>query len=224
MKKNKLRKMIREELKRLNRELAGDTVSEDLLQDPGIGSAEDLMTADPQDAPKRKETDKEKIIRKWLKAKENEKRDIIEKARLYAVFRCQYEQVDLDGLPSIFKVTPDNIREYMDQDSYQEWSFWNELVDLEMHLGEVYVKNVFGKAPIVYDAESYGDPEHEDYTARVDFLKDQEEVIELLIVYTDDEGRKMIEGKVPWMAITDLEAWKERFRTFRPEKLEPDQR
>ena len=158
-----------------------------------------------------------------MKAKENEKRNIIEKARLYAICRCQSENVDLDGKPPVFKVTPDNIREYMDQDSYQEWSFWNELVDLEMHLGEVYVKNISGKAPIVFDTESYGAREQEEYTARVDFLKELEEVIELLVVYTDDEGRKMIEGKVPWMAITDIEGWKERFLAFRPEKKEPDQ-
>ena len=219
MKRSKLRKMIREELKRLNQELQSGPVGEmDEEANPDALSGESLSE------PVLKETDKEKIIRKWLKAKENEKRDIIEKARLYAVFRCQCERVNLDGMPSVFKVTPDNIREYMDQDSYQEWSFWNEMVDLEMHLGEVYVKNVFGKSPIVYDTESYGDSEQEDYTARVNFLKDQEEVVELLIVYTDDEGRKMIEGKVPWMAITDLEAWKSRFLTFRPEKPEPDQR
>ena len=220
--------MIREELKRLTQEQAAGTMPEELQSDP-IEETDGEVSHDAQSEgsvsePEQKETDKEKIIRKWLKAKENEKRDIIEKARLYAVFRCQCEQVNLDGQPSIFKVTPDNIREYMDQDSYQEWSFWNELVDLEMHLGEVYVKNVFGKAPIVFDAESYGKSEQEDYTARVDFLKDQEEVVELLIVYTDDEGRKLIEGKVPWMAITDLETWKERFLTFRPEKPEPDQR
>ena len=208
--------MIREELKRLNRD--------HLQPDEDRETAEDMMTGETPTEPKQKETGKEKIIRKWLKAKDNEKRDIIEKARLYAVFRCQYEQVNLDGQASVFKVAPDNIREYMDQDSYQEWLFWNELVDLEMHLGEVYVKNVFGKAPIVFDADSYGLPGQEDYTSRVDFLKDLEDVVELLIVYTDDEGRKMIEGKVPWMAITDPESWETRFLAFRPEKPEPDQR
>lgn len=177
-----------------------------------------------ESAARGKTTGKEKLIRKWLKAKETEKREIIEKARLYAVARCESERVNLDGQISVFKVTPDNIREYMDQDSYQEWLFWNELVDLEMHLGEVYVKSVFGKAPIVFDTESYGAPEQEDYTARVDFLKDLEDVIELLIVYTDDEGRKLIEGKVPWIAITDPEGWKTRFLAFRPEKPEPETR
>lgn len=213
MKKSKLKKIIRNELKRINLVAAEEVTQQN----------DDLKSASEDPGEQGKANEREKIIRKWKKAKTAEQKNIIEKARTYAAFRCDTEQVNLDGKTPVFKFLPDNIREYMNQDSYQEWTFWNELANLEMHVGEVYVRKITSKAPVLFDPASYENPEFQDYTDRINFLKEQEDVIELLIVFTDDDGRKMIEGQVPWMAITDFDAWKEKYLAFRDPKPEPDQ-